>query len=112
MGIIKAFGTAVSSAAADQWKECFYCGSMEGGLLQTRGVRMESARSVNRGSSDVITDGSLIIVADGQCAIATESGAIIGVYDQPGENIRSIAYAKLDSLADVIDLMEENSSHG
>lgn len=89
MGIIKAFGTAVSSAAADQWKECFYCGSMEGGLLQTRGVRMESARSVNRGSSDVITDGSLIIVADGQCAIATESGAITGVYDRPGENIFS-----------------------
>ena len=38
--------------------------------------------------------------------------SIVPDLDQPGENIRSIAYAKLDSLADVIDLMEENSSHG
>ena len=32
--------------------------------------------------------------------------SIVPDLDQPGEEIRSIAYAKLDSLADVIDLLE------
>ena len=33
--------------------------------------------------------------------------SIVPDLDQPGENILSIAYAKLDSLKDVIDLLEE-----
>lgn len=41
----------------------------------------------NNGFGSVITDGSIILVGEGECAIATEGGKIIGVYDQPGEQI-------------------------
>lgn len=38
--------------------------------------------------------------------------SIVPDLDQPGENILSIAYAKLDSLMDVIGLMEDGGYHG
>ena len=85
MGIIKAGISAMQGAAADQWKELFCAGEMGSDLLLMRARRMSGPNSVNQGSHDVITHGSLIIVGEGECAIATEGGKIIGVYDQPGE---------------------------
>ena len=83
MGIIKAGISAIRGAAADQWKEAFRAGEMGGELLMARGQKM----TANSGSSDVITDGSVILVGEGECAIAVEGGKVIGIYDQPGENI-------------------------
>ena len=83
MGIIKASMTAISGALADQWKEAFCAGEMGSDLLITRATKIAG----QDGGKDVITDGSLIIVGEGECAIATEGGKVIGIYDQPGEQI-------------------------
>ena len=87
MGIIKASITALRGAAADQWKEAFCAGEMGRDLLMARGQKMTGQNSSNADSGEVITDGSTILVGEGECAIVTEGGKIIGVYDQPGENI-------------------------
>jgi len=87
MGIIKAGSSAIRGSLADQWKESFIAGEMGSDLLMVRAKRMTGQHSENQGSSDVITDGSIIIVGEGECAIATEGGKIIGIYDQPGEQI-------------------------
>ena len=87
MGIIKATVMALRGTAADQWKEVFCAGEMGGDLLMMRARKMTGSRSSNEGSSEVISDGSTIIVGEGECAVATEGGKIIGIYDQPGENI-------------------------
>jgi len=87
MGIIKASMSALHGAAADQWKEMFTAGEMGSDLLMTRAHRITGQNGSNKGSSDVITHGSIILVGEGECAIATEGGKIIGIYDQPGEQI-------------------------
>ena len=87
MGIIKATANAIRGAAADQWKEAFRAGEMGSDLLMTRAVKIAGQSSANAGSGEVITDGSVIIVGEGECAVATEGGKIIGIYDQPGEQI-------------------------
>ena len=87
MGIIKASMSALHGAAADQWKEMFAAGEMGSDLLMTRAHRITGQNGSNKGSSDVITHGSIILVGEGECAIATEGGKIIGIYDQPGEQI-------------------------
>lgn len=87
MGIIKAGVSAIRGAAADQWKEVFCSVEMTGDLLMTRAVRMTGSNGANNGSHEVITDGSVIIVGEGECAVATEGGKVIGIYDQPGEQI-------------------------
>ena len=89
MGIIKATATALRSAAADQWKEAFCAGEMGSDLLMIRAKKIAGQSGSNAGSGSVITDGSVIIVGEGECAVATEGGKIIGIYDQPGENIFS-----------------------
>ena len=87
MGILKAGMSAIRGAAADQWKEAFIATEMGSDLLISRANRMTGQRSANQGSSEIITDGSIIIVGEGECAIATEGGKIISVYDRPGEHI-------------------------
>lgn len=82
MGILKAAITAVSETAADQWKEVFVCGEMGRDLLMCRAKKV-----TNNNGNNVITDGSVIIVGEGECAIVTESGKIVGGYDEPGEQI-------------------------
>lgn len=87
MGILKATATAIRGAAADQWKEVFCAGEMGGDLLMTRAKKLTGQSSANEGTGEVITDGSTIIVGEGECAIATEGGKVIGIYDEPGEQI-------------------------
>ncbi len=87
MGIIKAVIASVDSIAADQWKEYFYCSSIPADLIMVRGVKHESAKSANKGNSEVITDGSLIAVNDGQCAIVVSRGQVAAVFKESGENV-------------------------
>ena len=82
MGIIKATMSALGGALDDQWKEFFCAGEMGSDLLISRAIKMAG----QDGSNEVITDGSLIIVGEGECAVATEGGKVIGIYDQPGEH--------------------------
>lgn len=87
MGIIKASVSALRGAASDQWKEAFRSGEMGHDVLMMRAIKIAGQPSGNNGICEVITDGSIIIVGEGECAIAAEGGKIIGVYDQPGEQI-------------------------
>ena len=87
MGIIKAAGGAVGGVLADQWLEAFSCDALPQELLAKPGIKQTGARSSKtKGSEGVISAGSKIMVADGQCAVAVESGKVIGVYDTPGEH--------------------------
>lgn len=86
MGLIKAAMGAVGGTMADQWKEFFYCDSMDKDVLVSKGRKQVNRRfSGNRGNDNIITDGSGIAVADGQCMIIVEQGKVVEVCAEPGE---------------------------
>ena len=88
MGLIKAAIGAAGGAMADQWREFFYCESIEKDVLMTKGQKRTSGRSSNtKGSDNIITNGSIIAVADGQCMIIVEQGKVVEVCAEPGEFI-------------------------
>ena len=86
MGLIAAGISAVSGVLADQWKEFFYCDSIDRNVLMTKGQKRISGRSSNtNGNDNIISNGSVIAVADGQCMIIVEQGKIVEVCAEPGE---------------------------
>ncbi|MCR5652989.1 MAG: SPFH domain-containing protein [Ruminococcus sp.] len=86
MGLIKAGLGALGGTLADQWKEYFYCESIDKDTLVVKGQKRTSGRSSNtRGSDNIISNGSVIAVADGQCMIIVEQGKIVEVCAEPGE---------------------------
>ncbi len=86
MGLIKAGIGALGGTLADQWKEFFYCDSLENDVLMVKGSKRVSGRSSNTKASDnIISNGSGIAVADGQCMIIIEQGKIVEVCAEPGE---------------------------
>ena len=87
MGIIKAGVSAMRGSAAAQWKDAFRAGELGNDLLFKRAKKIAGSSGGNSGAGEVITDGSVIIVGEGECAVATEGGKIVGIYDQPGEQI-------------------------
>ena len=86
MGLIKAGVGAIGSVLADQWKEFFYCDSLENDVLMVKGQKRISGRSSNsKGSDNVISNGSGIAVADGQCMIIVEQGKVVEFCAEPGQ---------------------------
>ena len=86
MGLIKAGIGALGGVMADQWKEFFYCDSLENDVLMVKGQKRVGGRSSNtKGSDNVISNGSGIAVADGQCMIIVEQGKVVEVCAEPGE---------------------------
>ena len=86
MGLIKAAFGALGGTLADQWKEFFYCDSLDSDTLMVRGQKSSNKRSSNtKGSENVITSGSGIVVADGQCMIIVEQGKVVEVCAEPGQ---------------------------
>ncbi len=86
MGLIKAGIGAIGGTLADQWKEFFYCDSIESDVLVTKGQKRVSGRSSNtKGSDNIISNGSGIAVADGQCMIIVEQGKVVEVCAEPGQ---------------------------
>lgn len=86
MGLIKAAAGALGGTLADQWKEFFYCESMDKEVMVVKGQKRVSGRSSNtRGNDNIISNGSGIAVADGQCMIIVEQGKIVEVCAEPGE---------------------------
>lgn len=85
MGLIKAAAGSVGGVLADQWKEFFYCESLDKEVLAVKGQKKVSGRSSNtRGSDNIITSGSGIAVADGQCMIIVDQGKIAEYCAEPG----------------------------
>ena len=86
MGLIKAAIGSLGGTLADQWKEFFYCESMEKDVLVTRGKKQVSDRSSNtKGHDNIISNGSGIAVADGQCMMIVEQGKVVEVCAEPGD---------------------------
>lgn len=86
MGLIKAGIGALGGTLADQWKEFFYCDSINTSVLVTKGIKRTSGRSSNtKGEDNIISNGSGIAVADGQCMIIVEQGKVVEVCAEPGE---------------------------
>lgn len=86
MGLIKAGLGALGSTLADQWKEFFYCDSLDKETIMVKGQKRISSRSSNtKGSDNIISNGSGIAVADGQCMIIVEQGKIVEFCAEPGE---------------------------
>ena len=85
MGLIKAAAGALGGTLADQWKDYFYCDSIDKDVLAVKGRKRVSGRSSNRkGEDNVISDGSGIAVADGQCMMIVEQGQIVELCAEPG----------------------------
>ena len=86
MGLIKAGMGALGGALADQWKEFFYCDSIDNDLLMVKGQKRTSKRSSNtKGEDNIISNGSVIAVADGQAMMIVEQGKVVEFCAEPGE---------------------------
>ena len=86
MGLIKAGMGALGGTLADQWKEYFYCETMEKDVMVTKGKKRVNSHSSNtKGNDNIISNGSVIAVADGQCMMIVEQGKVVEVCAEPGE---------------------------
>jgi len=86
MGLIKAGIGALGGALADQWKEFFYCDSIDNDTLMIKGQKRVSGRSSNtKGNDNIISNGSVIAVADGQAMMIVEQGKVVEFCAEPGE---------------------------
>ena len=86
MGLIKAALGSAGGILADQWREYFYCDSMDADTLVCKGIKRTSSRSSNtKGSDNVITNGAVIAVNEGQAMMIVEQGKIVEFSAEPGE---------------------------
>lgn len=86
MGLLKAGAGALGGVLADQWREYFYCESMEQDIMVCKGEKRSSKRSSNkRGEDNIISDGSIIAVNDGQFMMIVEQGKVVDLCAEPGE---------------------------
>ncbi len=86
MGLIKAALGSTGGILADQWREYFYCDSMDADVLMTKGMKRTSSRSSNTKASDnIISNGAVIAVNEGQCMLIVEQGQIVEFAAEAGE---------------------------
>lgn len=86
MGILRVGIGAAKSVLEDQWREYFYCPSMDSDVLVTKGQNRRSKRGFNKKASDnLITNGSIIAVNEGQAMIIVDQGAIVDFCAEAGE---------------------------
>ena len=86
MGLIKAATGSLGGILADQWREYFYCDSMDADTLMVKGVKRTGKRSSNtKGSDNIITNGSVIVVNEGQCMMIVDQGGIVEFTAEAGE---------------------------
>ena len=104
MGLIKAVKDAVGGVLADQWREYFYCNSIDAGILVVKGKkRTGDKRGGNhKGEDNIISNGSIIAVNEGQCMIIVDQGRVVELCADAGEFVYdtstepSIFYGNLD----------------
>ncbi len=120
MGLIKAGLGALGGTLADQWKEYFYCDSLDVNTIMVKGQKRVSSRSSNtKGNDNIISKGSVIAVADGQCMLIVDQGKVVEVCAEPGEftydssTEPSIFTGKLgDSLKETFKLVGKRFTFG
>ena len=88
MGLIKAVTGAAGGVLADQWKDFFYCDSLDENTLVAKGQKRAGKRSSNTdGSDNVISNGSVLTINEGQCMMIVEQGEVREVCAEAGEFI-------------------------
>ena len=121
MGLLKAGVGAFNGVLADQWKDYFYCESMDSNVLVTKGCkRVSKKRSSNKkGDPNIISNGSIVAVNDGQCMIIVEQGKVVDLCAEPGEFVYdtstepSIFYGKLsDSIKKTFSVIGKRFTFG
>lgn len=86
MGLLKAGIGAASGVLADQWREYFYCESLDDGVIAAKGMKRTSKRSSNKhGDENIISNGSIVAVNEGQCMMIVDQGEIVAFSSEPGE---------------------------
>ena len=86
MGLIKAATGSLGGILADQWREYFYCDSMDSDVLMVKGAKRTGKRSSNtKGSDNLITNGSVIAINEGQCMLIVQQGQIVEFSAEAGE---------------------------
>ena len=86
MGLLKAGIGALGTTLADQWKEYFYCESLNTDTLAAKGEKRVGSKSSNtKGSDNIISNGSVIAVNDGQCMLIVDQGKVVEICAEPGE---------------------------
>ena len=86
MGLIKAALGSFNSTMADQWREFFYCDSLDADTLAVKGRKRVTKRSSNtKGEENIISNGSVIAVNEGQFMMIVDNGKVIDFTAEPGE---------------------------
>ena len=87
MGLIKAITAAAGGAMADQWREYFYCDSLDADVLVAKGRKRSSTRGAgnNKGEDNIISNGSAVAINEGQCMIIVDQGKVVEFCAEPGE---------------------------
>lgn len=87
MGLIKAFGGAISGTFADQWRDIITVDSFNETIAVMPGIRKETNRSRGsntKASDGIITNGSKIYVPESTIAVIFDQAGIEGVISEPG----------------------------
>ena len=87
MGLIKAAKDALGGLMADQWREYFYCPSLNSSTLMVKGEKQvtKGRNSNTKGNDNIISNGSIVSVNVGQCMIIVDQGKITEFCAEPGE---------------------------
>ncbi len=120
MGLIRALSGSVGGTMADQWKEYFYCDSLDADTLAAKGKKRTGSRSSNtKGSDNIISNGSGIVVNEGQCMMIVDQGRVVElcaesgqfIYDKSSES--SIFYGSLGKgILDLFRTMGRRFTYG
>lgn len=87
MGLIKAITSAAQGVMADQWREYFYCDSLDTDVLVTKGKKRSNGKGAgnNKGEENIISNGSVVAINEGQCMIIVDQGKVIEFCAEAGE---------------------------
>lgn len=116
--ILNAIGLA-GSVAGDQFREFFYCPTLENDVLVKKGEKRSTKKGFNKGSDNLITNGSVITVNEGQAMMIVDQGFIVEFCAEPGEFVYdtssepSVFTGKLsDSIVDTFKQYMKRLSFG
>ncbi|MBQ1490408.1 MAG: SPFH domain-containing protein, partial [Blautia sp.] len=84
MGLISAVSQSFSGVFSDQWRDYFYCDSMDEDTLVIRAQKKNGKKSKSK-DAEIISNGSIIAVGEGQCMMVVDQGAIVEFCAEPGE---------------------------